>query len=53
MSAVSNVKEYIEKVIPVDQTFDESKYCGIFRFRFYVQTEKKTGDWVRSKYDIK
>jgi len=46
MSAVSNVKEYIEKVLPVDQSFDGDQYFGIFRFRFFVQSEKKGGDWV-------
>ena len=39
MSEVSKVTEYIEKVIPVDQSFEANTYAGIFKFRFWYNGE--------------
>ena len=44
LSAVSVVvqnKEYCDRIIPQDQSFDKIDYAGIFRFRFW-----HWGEWV-------
>jgi len=44
LSAVSVVvqnKEYCERIIPEDQSFDKHEYCGMFHFRFW-----HFGEWV-------
>ena len=38
---MANVPEYINKVIPVEQTFEKSNYAGVFHFIFWHY-----GDWV-------
>lgn len=43
--AVSSVPEYIKKVIPEDQSF-ENDYAGVFRFRFW-----RFGKWVEVVVD--
>lgn len=44
--AAASVPEYINKVIPSDQTFDDNDYAGIFRFRFW-----RYGKWVEVVVD--
>ncbi|CAF0865209.1 unnamed protein product [Brachionus calyciflorus] len=40
-SCVLCIPELIEKIIPINQSFDESEYTGIFHFKFWVN-----GEWV-------
>ena len=35
--------EHLKKVIPIDQSFDDGQYAGIFHFRFWIN-----GEW----YDV-
>jgi hypothetical protein len=42
LSSLSDVPEYVKRVIPLDQTFDNED-CGLFHFRFW-----KLGTW----YDV-
>jgi hypothetical protein len=39
LSSLSDVPEYVRRVVPFDQTFDR-EYCGMFHFRFW-----KLGTW--------
>jgi hypothetical protein len=41
LAAVATVPEYLEKVVPSDQSFDKDKYAGIFHFRFW-----RFGYWI-------
>jgi len=45
-SNVANVKEFSDRVIPSDQSFEESNYAGIFKFRFW-----RNGDWLEVVVD--
>lgn len=40
-AAVLNVPDYLNRVIPANQTFDKANYAGIFHFRFW-----SNGEWV-------
>lgn len=46
-SDVANVKEFADRVIPSDQNFDEENYAGIFKFRFW----RNTDGWVEVVVD--
>lgn len=40
-SSLLTVPEYLQRVIPDDQSFDQKDYAGIFHFRFWYE-----GEWV-------
>jgi hypothetical protein len=44
-AAVASVSDYIQSVIPPDQSFDQN-YAGIFRFRFW-----RFGQWIEVVVD--
>ena len=44
--AVACVPDYIERIVPHDQTFEEEYYAGIFRFRFW-----RFGEWIEVVVD--
>ncbi|CAF4020095.1 unnamed protein product [Rotaria sp. Silwood1] len=41
IGAITLNKPFLERVIPQDQSFDESTYAGIFHFRFWLY-----GEWL-------
>jgi hypothetical protein len=45
-SNVANVKEFADRVIPGDQTFEDGQYAGIFKFRFW-----RNGEWLEVVVD--
>lgn len=41
MAALADVPDYLNRVIPSNQSFDKANYAGVFHFRFWVN-----GEWV-------
>ena len=41
LGAVAKILDYINEVVPKDQTFNQEDYAGIFRFRFW-----RFGEWL-------
>lgn len=35
-AALASMSDLFKKVVPLDQTFEEKEYAGIFHFRFWI-----------------
>ena len=46
MANLSLYDDLLRQVVPCDQEFDDSDYCGVFRFVFW-----RFGDWVEVVVD--